>query len=129
MLDYCTIRAFEAKLDDLEGKLDEALALLRALTQRGEVMSQELDALQAQVAKNTDAEQSAVTLLGQLLGLIRANANDPAKMTALANDLDQSRARLAEAVIANTPAAPPGPPPSPTAPAPTPPASAPGGRP
>lgn len=79
-------------------------------------MSAELDALSVQVRANTDAEQSAVMLLGRLSDLIRAAGTDPAKLSALTHDLDASRQTLAQAVVANTPAAPP---PTPT-PAPTP---------
>jgi peptidoglycan hydrolase CwlO-like protein len=126
MLDYCTIRAFEAKLDDLEGKLDETLALLRAITQKGEVMSAELDRLQQAVTNCTTVGDSAVALIKGLSAQIAASKNDPAALQAIADRLDAEAAAWKTAVEANTPAAPTTTPP---APAPTPPASAPGGRP
>lgn len=109
--------------DYFEQKFDEILALLRGLSQKGDDMSAEIDRLAASVKANADAEQSAATLLGELSGLIRQNATDPAALTKLADDLDAQRTTLAAAVVTNTPAAPT------PAPAPTAPASAPGGRP
>jgi ABC-type transporter Mla subunit MlaD len=116
-VDYLKFQYFEAKLDLIT-------ALLTGLTQKGEAMSAEIDRLAASVKANADAEQSAATLLAELSGLIRQSVNDPAKLTALADDLDAQRQALAAAVTANTPAAPT---PAPT-PAP-PPAPAPGPRP
>jgi hypothetical protein len=116
MLDYCTIRAFELKLDDLEGKMDETLALLRAITQRGEVMSQELDAVKAAVERCTTVGDSAVALIKGLSAQIAASKNDPAALQAIADKLDAEAATWKTAVEANTPVAPA--PPTPTPPGP-----------
>jgi uncharacterized coiled-coil protein SlyX len=101
----------DARLAAIEWKLSRVLHALHglhdgldALQQGAKRMSQELDALTAQVKQNTDAEQSAVTLLGKLGDLIRNSVNDPGALTKLANDLDASKAALAAAVVANTPA-------------------------
>ncbi len=69
-------------------------------------MSAELDALALQVHANTDAEQSAVLLLGQLHDLLVAAGTDPTKLAALASDLANSKDTLAAAIVANTPAEP-----------------------
>ncbi len=66
----------------------------------------ELDDLTVQVKANTDAEASAVLLLGKLSDLIKAAGTDPAKLAALTADLDASKTALAAAVVANTPAVP-----------------------
>jgi hypothetical protein len=84
-------------------KLDAVLLALDDLKQRDVSMSAELDALTNQVKANTDAEASAVLLLGQLSALIKAAAADPAKLQALATDLDASKQALAAAILANTP--------------------------
>jgi len=70
-------------------------------------MAGELDALTAQVTKNTDVEASAVVLIqGIAQKLADAIASgDPAKLTALQGQLSTSADALAAAVAANTPAA------------------------
>jgi len=68
-------------------------------------MAGELDALTAEVTANTDAEASAVILLGQLHDLLVAAGTDPAKLQALTDQLSTSKDALAAAVVANTPAA------------------------
>lgn len=95
-------------------KLDLIISLLREQRIREKHMSAELDALTAEVAANTDAEASAVLLLGQLHDLLVAAGTDPAKLTALTTQLATSKETLAAAIVANTPAAaPPATPPQP----------------
>lgn len=69
-------------------------------------MALDLNALTASVQANTDAEQSAITLITQLADEIRANAGDQAAVDALATQLQDQAASLAAAVVANTPAEP-----------------------
>lgn len=87
-------------------KLDMVLTALDELKHGEKIMSKELDDLTTQVKANTDAEQSAVTLLGKLSDLIKAAGTDPVKLQQLTTDLDASKQALAAAVLANTPAAP-----------------------
>ncbi len=61
-----------------------------------------LDELQAQVTQNTQVEQSAIVLIQGLAAQIAANATDPAKIQALADQLNTSATALAAAVTANT---------------------------
>lgn len=68
-------------------------------------MSVEVDKLETNVRAMTDTAQSAITLLGTLSGLIRAGAGDRTKMVALADELDQKKTQLAQAIVENTPAA------------------------
>jgi chromosome segregation ATPase len=93
-----------ARLNRIEVTTGRLPARLAALEKEVMRMSQELDALTAQVKANTDAEQSAIDLLGQLSTLIKNNVNDPAALTKLAGDLDASKAKLADAIVTNTPA-------------------------
>jgi uncharacterized protein (UPF0264 family) len=81
-------------------KLDQILA-------QGVAMSAELDALTASVAKIKSADDSIIALVKGLADQLRANANDPAAINALAAELDAESAAVADAVAANTPAAPP----------------------
>ena len=86
-------------------KLDAILNLLQTIVQKENKMTGELDALTAEVTANTDAEASAVILLGQLHDLLVAAGTDPAKLQALTDQLSTSKDALAAAIVANTPAA------------------------
>jgi len=88
-----------------DDKLDRILNLLQQVLRKEEKMAGELDALTAEVTANTDAEASAVILLGQLHDLLVAAGTDPAKLTALTTQLATSKDALAAAIVANTPAA------------------------
>jgi peptidoglycan hydrolase CwlO-like protein len=85
--------------------------LLR-IDERTNNMSAATDRLTASVAALTSAEKSAVALLGQLAQLIRDNAEDPAALNKIADDIDADTTEIAAAVVANTPAAPPAPEPT-----------------
>jgi len=98
-MDYSTIR----RIDD---KLDRIVSLLHQVLKKENALSVELDNLTAQVKANTDAEQSAIVLLGQLSDLIKAAGTDPVALAALTAELDASKTALAAAIVANTPAAP-----------------------
>jgi hypothetical protein len=85
-------------------KLDLILTLLQ---RQGATMAADFKALEAQVKANTDAEQSAVVLLGELHAmLINAQASgDPAQLQAVIDQLGASQQALASAITQNTPAA------------------------
>lgn len=65
-----------------------------------------LDDLTVNVTKNTDAVQSAITLLNNLKAQLDAAGTDPVKLKALSDTLGKNDDDLAAAVAANTPAAP-----------------------
>lgn len=65
-----------------------------------------IDDLQAQVATNTDAVQSAITLLGNLKAALDAAGTDPVKLQAIKDALTSSDTALSAAIVANTPSAP-----------------------
>lgn len=69
------------------------------------IMSAALDRLTAEVAETRSANASILALVAGLSQQIRDNAEDPAKLNALADSLDEGQAELAAAVTANTPAA------------------------
>lgn len=62
--------------------------------------------LTAAVTATQTAEESAVVLIGQIVTELRSSLNDPAAVAALADQLNNSAAALAAAVVANTPAGP-----------------------
>jgi hypothetical protein len=76
-----------------------------ALSRMEERIMSALSDLQAQVAKNTDAEQSAVTLIQGLADqLAKAVASDDsAALQQLSGQLSASVAPLAAAIVASTP--------------------------
>ena len=94
------------QLDRIERKLDAIM--------RGEVflarelidMSAELDTLKAEVAHNTDVEQSAIALIQGLKAQLDAAGTDPVALKALSDQLGANAEALAAAVAANTPTAP-----------------------
>ncbi len=85
----------------------DALADLKAfITREFKKMSVSLDRLTTEVNENTAVIDSAVTLINGLAQQIRDAVDDPAKLNALADELDAKSNALAAAVTANTPAPP-----------------------
>lgn len=66
----------------------------------------DLSALADAVASNTDVTASATSLVQQLADAIEAAGTDQAQLDALVEQLRNDDAGLADAVAANTPAAP-----------------------
>jgi hypothetical protein len=89
---------------------EEILKLLRAIHAQGQAMALTLDDLKAKVQRNTTVAQSALTLIQGISQRLKDAAGDPAKIQALADELDATDIALADAVSANTPAEPSVPP-------------------
>lgn len=66
------------------------------------IMSAEMDALEAEVARNTSVDSSALVLIQSILDKLAAAGTDAAKLTKLRTDLAASSDALAAAVAANT---------------------------
>jgi len=66
-------------------------------------MSGNLDALTAEVTRNTEVDASAIALLNGLAAKIVELKNDPVALQKLADDMRVSSDALAAAVVANTP--------------------------
>lgn len=64
-----------------------------------------LDDLQQKVNDEATVEASAITLLEGLSAQLAAAKNDPAKVQAIADQLDANKTALAASVLANTPSA------------------------
>jgi hypothetical protein len=69
-------------------------------------MPLDVSRLDSEISELTSAVDSAEALLTALATEIRANANNPAEINRIADALDAQGTRLANAVVANTPAAP-----------------------
>lgn len=87
-------------------RLVEVLHLLRSIQIQESKMATDLTALTAAVARVTDVEQSAITLLQGLKAQLDAAGTDPVALKALSDKLGTDSDSLAAAVLANTPAAP-----------------------
>jgi hypothetical protein len=84
-------------------QLDRIEAALAKLTLQGTTMSKELDAIAAEVARNTTLEGSTVLLLDRMAEQISQLKNDPAKLQAFADSLRANNDKLAAALAQNTP--------------------------
>lgn len=89
-----------------DNKLSMILAGIEAILKGMKTMSADLTKITSEVAETRTVVESAVVLLDELGQLIRDNADDPAALRALADDLDSQQAALAAAVAANTPSVP-----------------------
>ena len=98
-VEYPGVPAITARFDAIE-------TLLRSVLQKEQHIMSELTDLQAQVAQNTAVEQSAIVLIQGIAARIDAARTDPAALQALTNELRAMDTQLADAVAANTPAAP-----------------------
>jgi len=88
-----------------DAKFNLILTRLRALTKEIQTMAGQLDTLTAAVARNTEVDESAITLLKGLAAKIEELKNDPAALQKLADDMTASSDKLAAAVVENTPSA------------------------
>lgn len=83
-------------------RTNQILAKLGDILERVEFMAGELDKLAREVAETGTVIDSTVVLLGNLAQQIRDLKTEPAKLEALASELDAKTARLAAAVAENT---------------------------
>jgi hypothetical protein len=90
----------------LEGKLDHAISLLNALLTQGNRIMSTLADVQAAVTAEDTVVDSAIALLQGLAAQIAALQPNQAAIDALAADVTAKTTALANAVAANTPAAP-----------------------
>ena len=95
------------RLDTLSDQIDLIQSNL-------ETIMSAIDDLQAAVAAEDTVIDSAITLISGIPALIAAAGVDPAKLAALQADIANKSKALADAIAANTPAAPA----APTAPPP-----------
>lgn len=70
-------------------------------------MALDLSALEAELARNDSVDDSAVTLINALLAEVEANKGNPAAVQAVVDRFRAANDKLAAAVAAGTPGAPP----------------------
>jgi hypothetical protein len=90
----------------VERKIDLIIQMLSESKEREKKMATDLSALQAEVTRNGEVDQSAIVLLNGLAAKIEELKADPVALQAFADSLKGSSDQLAAAVVANTPAAP-----------------------
>jgi uncharacterized protein YaaN involved in tellurite resistance len=95
------------RLDRIEKKVDDLHSHLLTIQQQGTKIMAELDDLKTAVARETEVDESAIVLLNGLKAKLDAAiaAGDPAALKALSDSLGTESQKLADAVVANTPAA------------------------
>lgn len=92
-------------------KLEQIIVALAGLKTQGAAQTQEIqkmageiDTLTAEVARNTEVDNSVVILVEGLAAKIEALKNNPVALQALADSLKASSDKVAAAVVAHTPA-------------------------
>jgi hypothetical protein len=103
------LKRLQASVDGLACRVVEGSAAVSA----------ELERLKGSVTNLTTVTQSVLALVGTMAQQIRDMKNDPAALTAYADEVDARVGELTTAVTSNTPAQtePPAPGPTPTPPA------------
>ena len=107
--DVRTLQAENRQNDSLrriESTLNRVVVLMERLTNKGAVMSQELEALRAEVAETKTVQESAVRLIEGISARIQAAIDaggKPEDFIAMKDELDAANAALSAAVEANTP--------------------------
>ena len=96
----------QSALDAMSKKLDLVLTTGQQIQHMETKIMAAIDDLQAAVAAEDTVIDSAITLIKGIPALIAAAGVDPAKLTALQADITAKSQSLADAVAANTPAAP-----------------------
>lgn len=81
------------------------IAKLDSITLKLKHMATDLTALTAAVAKDTEVDESAITLLNGLKAALDAAGTDPVALKALSDQIGANTDKLAAAVAANTPSA------------------------
>jgi hypothetical protein len=111
-MSYSDFLTLNRKLDTLIAEMKNLTSLVQTLTAQEKIMAGELQTLTDQVAANTTAEGSAITLIEGFQALLDAAiaAGNPQALLDLSSKLAVSQKALVAAVTANTPTPTPTPP-------------------
>jgi hypothetical protein len=119
LADFQSFAVVVANNPGLSAKLDTVIGFFGVIQQQESTIMADLSQLTTDVASNGTVIDSAITLLQGLSAALAAAGTNPAQLAALQQQLEAETTNLANAVAANTPAAPP------PAPAPAPPPAGP----
>lgn len=95
---------FEAREEVLR-RLDALLNETGLILDRQEILMATMAELQAAVTRNTDVDESVLTLLAGISQQLKDAQGDPAAIADVIAKLDANTQKMADAVSANTPAA------------------------
>lgn len=87
--------------------LSEVLSKLSLILSQQEAQMASITELEAEVARNTTVDESAIALIEGIVARLEEAAGDQVKIDALTADLRARNDALAAAVAANTPSEPP----------------------
>lgn len=107
MPDQTQLDRIEGRLSRIEQLLGNVTALQRATLSEIFTMASNVDTVIAKVTELETVNDSAIALLGQLAQEIRNNSTDQGALLELANRIDADKAKMADAIVANTPSEPP----------------------
>ncbi len=99
----------EAYLRRIDWRLEQLVRLMEKNVHQERKEMADLTALIDAVNAQTTVQQSAIELLNQLSEQLRAAADDPQEIQALATQIQEQSAALSAAVAANTPSQEPAP--------------------
>jgi len=107
VIQFASCKTSREDLYNHERRLEHMI--LAALEQMEKRLMKTLDDIQQDVADEATVVGSVVTLLNNLSQQLKDAGNDPAKIQAIIDQVDANKKALADAVVANTPAATPAP--------------------
>ena len=90
----------------LETKIDQLLVLVRASREWEERAMSAINDLEAKVEEVETVEQSAIMLIENISQMLKDAGSNPVKLAEIIATLDAGKTRLADAIVANTPAEP-----------------------
>lgn len=93
-------------LERIEDRQERLIRLVTRVLTKENIIMASLDVLEARLKDFTAVEEGTEILLVELSRLVREAAPDPARVLALADQIDVMTKRLAAANAANTPGAP-----------------------
>ena len=105
-IDKLIARMFSSVLQQLGQVLANQKTILARLGSMETKIMATIADIETEVTNETTVDQSVLTLVQGLVAQVEANKNDPAKLDALLAKMKANSQSLADAVVANTPAAP-----------------------
>jgi hypothetical protein len=105
-MNQADLTVLNTKLDVILTQLGMDNRLLQAVKTEEDKIMATIDEVQADVTAEDTVVDSAITLIQGIAAALKAAGTDPTKLAALHNDITTKSAALADAVAANTLAAP-----------------------
>lgn len=87
--------------------MDEVVQLLRSILMKEDTIMAQIDDILADVTDESTVDDSIITLLTSLSAQLAAAGTDSVKLAQVKTLIDSNKAKIAAAVVANTPSATP----------------------